>query len=54
MDGRRAIGHEAKSAKGRLARALVDGGFDAVAGFDYEGWRTVTEGDVVSVIAPQR
>ena len=53
-DGRRAIGHEAKSAKGRLARALIDGGLDAVAGFRYEGWRTVMEGDVVSVIAPGR
>jgi cytoplasmic iron level regulating protein YaaA (DUF328/UPF0246 family) len=53
-DGRRAIGHEAKSAKGRLARALIDGGLEAASSFSYEGWRTITEGDVISVIAPGR
>jgi cytoplasmic iron level regulating protein YaaA (DUF328/UPF0246 family) len=53
-DGRRAIGHEAKSAKGRLARAVVDGGLDALGDFSYEGWRTVIQGDVVSVISPER
>ena len=51
-DGRRAVGHEAKSAKGRLARAVLDGGLDAVHGFAFEGWRTVVDGDLVTVVAP--
>ena len=53
-DGRRAVGHEAKSAKGRLARAVLDGGLDAVHGFAYEGWRAAIDGDVVTVVAPDR
>jgi len=53
-DGRRAVGHEAKSAKGRLARDLVDGGLDAVGGFAFEGWRANVEGDLVTVVAPIR
>ena len=51
-DGRRAVGHEAKSAKGRLARALVDDGLDAVHGFSHDGWRARREGDIVTVVAP--
>ena len=53
-DGRRAVGHEAKSVKGRLARAVLDGGLDAVGGFTCEGWRTIEEDDVVTVVAPDR
>lgn len=51
-DGRRAVGHEAKSAKGRLARALVDHGLDAVGGFAHEGWRARWEGELVIVVTP--
>ena len=51
-DGRRAVGHEAKTAKGRLARALVDGGLEAVDGFTHDGWRSRRDGDVVTVTAP--
>ncbi|HEX7460278.1 MAG TPA: peroxide stress protein YaaA [Acidimicrobiales bacterium] len=51
-DGRRAVGHEAKSAKGRLARAVLDEGLEAVHGFAFEGWRTVVDGDLVTVVAP--
>ena len=53
-DGRSAIGHDAKSAKGRLARALVDGGIDAVGGFAFEGWRAELADDRVTVFAPTR
>ena len=53
-DGNRAVGHQAKSAMGRLARVLLDEGLDGVAGFRFEGWRAVLEGDVVTVAAPAR
>jgi uncharacterized protein len=51
-DGRRAVGHEAKMAKGRLARALLDGGLETVDGFAHGGWRARRDGDVVTVTAP--
>ena len=53
-DGGRAVGHEAKTVKGRLARTLVDGGLDAVRAFESDGWRARLEGDVVTVAAPRR
>ncbi len=53
-DGSRAVGHEAKAAKGRLARALLDQGLEGVPGFGFEGWRASLEGDVVTVAAPVR
>ena len=53
-DGGRAVGHEAKTVKGRLARSLVDGGLDAVGAFEFDGWRARLEGDVVTVDAPHR
>ena len=53
-DGGRAVGHEAKTVKGRLARALVDGGLDAVRAFESDGWRARLEGDVVTVAAARR
>jgi uncharacterized protein len=53
-DGTRAVGHDAKSAKGRLARALLDHGLDGVAGFRSGGWRATVEGDRVTVVAPER
>ena len=51
-DGRRAVGHEAKSAKGRLARTVLEGGLEALGTFRFEGWRATLEGDVLSVVAP--
>ena len=51
-DGRRAVGHEAKTAKGQLARALLDGGIEAADGFVRDGWRSRRDGDVVTVNAP--
>jgi uncharacterized protein len=53
-DGTRAVGHEAKSAKGRLARTLLDEGLDGARSFVHEGWRAAVEGDVVTVRAPDR
>lgn len=53
-DGRRAVGHEAKAAKGRLARVLLEAGLDGVAGFEADGWRAGLRGDVVTVVAPVR
>ncbi len=52
VDGSRAVGHEAKAAKGRLARAVLDGGLDAIGQFDFGGWRAGIEGDLVTVVAP--
>jgi len=51
-DGRRAVGHEAKSAKGRLARVVLDEGLEAVHDFAFEGWRTTVDDDLVTVVAP--
>ena len=51
-DGRRAVGHEAKTAKGRLARTLLDGGIEAADGFTHDGWRARRDADVVTVTAP--
>lgn len=51
-DGRRAVGHEAKSAKGRLARLLLDDGLDGIPGFAAGGWHASLEGDLVTVSAP--
>ena len=53
-DGARAVGHEAKSAKGRLARVLLDEGLAGVAGFGAGGWRASVDDDVVTVVAPVR
>jgi len=51
-DGQRAVGHEAKSTKGRLARLLLDDGLDAVDTFSHGGWWTRWDGDQVTVTAP--
>jgi cytoplasmic iron level regulating protein YaaA (DUF328/UPF0246 family) len=53
-DGSRAVGHEAKSAKGRLARALLDEGLDGATRFTSEGWRATVADDLVTVAAPVR
>ena len=53
-DGRNAVGHEAKTAKGRLARMLLDEGLAAVPEFRFEGWRAEAVGDLVTVAAPVR
>lgn len=53
-DGGHAVGHEAKTAKGRLARVLLDEGLAGVSGFRFDGWRAELAGDVVTVAAPVR
>lgn len=52
-DGARPVGHEAKSAKGHLARVLLDEGLEGAAGFDRDGWRATVDDDVVTVRAPR-
>lgn len=51
-DGTRAVGHEAKSVKGRLARSLLDEGLAGIPGFASGGWRAREDGDVVTVTSP--
>ena len=51
-DGRRAVGHEAKTVKGRLARTVLEDGLGAGAAFVSEGWRAALDGDVLTVTAP--
>jgi hypothetical protein len=51
--GDRAVGHEAKSAKGHLARALLDDGLEAAGTFRWEGWRSRVAGDEIVVTAPK-
>jgi cytoplasmic iron level regulating protein YaaA (DUF328/UPF0246 family) len=51
-DGRHAVGHDAKAAKGRLARALLRGGPDAASTFSWEGWTTELNGGQLDVFAP--
>lgn len=53
-DGTRAVGHDAKWAKGRLARTLLDQGLDGAPGFRAGGWRATVDGDTVTVVAPGR
>ncbi len=50
--GRRSVGHEAKTTKGRLARAVLDDGLGALDGFVADGWSARRVGDVVTVTAP--
>jgi cytoplasmic iron level regulating protein YaaA (DUF328/UPF0246 family) len=52
-DGARAVGHEAKTAKGRLARVILDGGLEAAQGFRDDGWRAALDGDLLTVSAPR-
>lgn len=53
-DGGRAVGHEAKAVKGRLARVVLDEGLDALGGSTVDGWTAVVDDDLVTVTAPVR
>jgi hypothetical protein len=53
-DGGRAMGHEAKTAKGRLSRMLLHEGLAGVPAFRFDGWRAEMVGDMVTVAAPVR
>jgi len=52
--GGHAVGHEAKTAKGRLTRTLLDEGLAGVPAFRFDGWRAEIVGDTVTVAAPVR
>ncbi len=52
--GDRAVGHEAKAAKGRLARAVLEGGVEAAARFRWEGWRARRDAAGIVCTAPGR
>jgi cytoplasmic iron level regulating protein YaaA (DUF328/UPF0246 family) len=51
-DGTRLVGHDAKAVKGRLARAVLEGGLAAIDAFTWAGWRAERRGDEVVVVAP--
>lgn len=52
-DGGRAAGHGAKAAKGRAARAILQGGLRSLVRFRWDGWQAVRTGDLdVEVRAP--
>ena len=52
-DGKRAVGHEAKAAKGHFARHLIDHGVAAGADFDHEGWRVRIGDQGFTVVSPK-
>ena len=51
-DGTGAAGHAAKAAKGRFARAALDGGLESARSFTWEAWRATPSGDGIVVRAP--
>jgi cytoplasmic iron level regulating protein YaaA (DUF328/UPF0246 family) len=51
-DGRHAVGHDAKAAKGQLVRLLLEGGITSAAEFNWYGWTAVFDGQRLEVIAP--
>ncbi len=52
FDGERSVGHDAKAAKGRVARTLIQGGWSALRDFEWRGWRAEVRGDIARVRAP--
>lgn len=53
-DEKSAVGHDAKAAKGEIARRVLLEGTGALERFTWEGWRSRREGSEVVVRAPQR
>ena len=51
-DGSGAAGHDAKAVKGRVARAVLDDGLDALSGFRWQGWHSSVADGIVTVFAP--
>jgi cytoplasmic iron level regulating protein YaaA (DUF328/UPF0246 family) len=51
-DERSAVGHDAKAAKGVLARSVLLEGTDALGRLSWQGWRSRREGSDVIVTAP--
>ncbi|MHB1208841.1 MAG: peroxide stress protein YaaA [Acidimicrobiales bacterium] len=52
-DGARAVGHEAKAAKGEVARAVVTLGWDSLAKFRWNGWKAHRHRGEVRIVAPR-
>ena len=52
-DGSRAIGHEAKAAKGKFARFVLENGLDNVTKFRWSGWRVKAKDDNIALRAPK-
>lgn len=48
----RAVGHDAKAAKGAFARSVVQHGLEGSAQWQWRGWRTHRSGERWSVVAP--
>jgi cytoplasmic iron level regulating protein YaaA (DUF328/UPF0246 family) len=46
------VGHDAKAAKGALARHLLDSGAEGLEAFEWRGWRSVRRGENYVVLAP--
>jgi cytoplasmic iron level regulating protein YaaA (DUF328/UPF0246 family) len=53
FDGDRSMGHDAKAAKGHVARALLRGGWSALKEFEWNGWNAQVRGDTAEVRAPK-
>ncbi len=53
FDGQRSMGHDAKAAKGRVARTLIEGGWTALKDFEWLGWSARVRGDIAEVRAPK-
>ena len=51
-DEQRAVGHDAKAAKGFLARSVLRGGLGAVDGLEWMGWRARRAGNHIIATAP--
>ncbi|MBW4078337.1 MAG: peroxide stress protein YaaA [Acidobacteria bacterium] len=52
-DGARAVGHEAKAAKGEVARVVVTRGWDSLAEFRWNGWKAHRHRGEVRIVAPR-
>ena len=51
-EGGTTVGHDAKAVKGILARALLTEGLDALATFEWQGWRSTPAEGVVRIVSP--
>jgi cytoplasmic iron level regulating protein YaaA (DUF328/UPF0246 family) len=46
------VGHDAKAVKGVLARTLLLDGLDALADFEWQGWRSIPVDGAFHVVSP--
>lgn len=52
--GNGVAGHDAKAVKGVVARLLITSGWDALRGFEWQGWKSVGTGSELQVRAPKK